>query len=60
MDQYEKNLIQMLSMPEKAHLKLLNADIRHGKPMQWDKHNVQNKRNFLLDEIKRIKKWKSA
>ena len=60
MDEYEANLIQLLSLPEKEHRRILNADLKHGRSMQWEKHNVQNKRNYLIDELKRIQKWKTA
>jgi len=60
MDKYEKNLIHLLSLPEKQHRDILNEDIKHGKPMQWEKHNLQNKRNFIVEELKRIQRWKNA
>jgi len=60
MDKYEKNLIAMMSLPEKEHMRIMNADVKHGRPNPFQKYNIQNKRNFILDEIKRLQKWKSS
>jgi hypothetical protein len=59
MDEYEANLIHLLNLPEKTHRDILNEDFNHGRPVPWKKHNLQNKRNFIVEELKRIQRWKS-
>jgi len=60
MDQYEKNLIHLLSLPEKEHMQILNADLKHGKPITAGRYNLQSKRNKLIMQLKEIQKWKSS
>jgi len=60
MDEYEANLIHLLNLPEKTHRDILNEDFKHGRPVPWEKHNLQNKRNFIVEELKRIQRWMNA
>lgn len=59
MDQYEENLIYLLNLPEKEHLRILNEDLKFGKPNIAEKYNVQVKRNKLILQLKEIQKWKN-
>lgn len=57
---YEKNLIDLLEVEEKQHLKDLIADNKHGKTFYSYKHQITKIRNKLVLESKNIYQFKKA